>query len=73
MIASTGLSLVPTQFSSKYSASDRKFEGSYKLSEGDLIKFGKIIFFVRKVNTNIKKNETQKGNGLTMSHFLLIL
>lgn len=59
----------PTQFSSKYSASDRKFEGSYKLSEGDLIKLGKIIFLVRKVNTNIKKNETQKGNGLNNESF----
>lgn len=59
----------PTQFSSKYSASDRKFEGSYKLSEGDLIKLGKIIFLVRKVNTNIKKNETQRGNGLNNESF----
>ena len=59
----------PTQFSSKNSASDRKFEGSYKLSEGDLIKLGKIIFLVRKVNTNIKKNETQKVNGLNNESF----
>ena len=59
----------PTQFSSKNPASDRKFEGSYKLSEGDLIKLGKIIFLVRKVNTNTKKNETQKGNGLNNESF----
>ena len=57
----------PTQFSSKNSASDRKFEGSYKLSEGDMIKLGKIIFLVRKVNTNIKKNETQKVNNESFS------
>ena len=46
----------PTQFSS---GNDRKLESSYRLSEGDLIKLGKLIFLVRKIKIN--KNENKKN------------
>ena len=60
----------PTQFCTTYSESERKFEGSYKLSEGDLIKLGKIIFLIRKIKikkNDIKKNKIKK-NDLSSSN-----
>ena len=49
----------PTQFSS---GTDRKFEGSYKLSEGDIIKLGRLIFSIRKIIIN--KSEKKKNKEL---------
>ena len=56
----------PTQFSSNYLISEKKMEGSYKLSEGDIIKLGKIIFLVRKIV--IYKKETKKKDESFISN-----
>ena len=48
--------------------SERKIEGSYRLSEGDLFKLGKITFLVRKIKINEddikKRNESYSSNCL---------
>ena len=57
-----------TQFSSNYSLSEKRFETSYKLLEGDLFKLGKLIFLVRKIklveNENKKVNESFISNSI---------
>ena len=46
----------PTNFSSNYNTSNTRYGNAYKLSEGDLIKLGKITFLVRKIKINAKEN-----------------
>ena len=53
----------PTKFSSSNSM-NTKFDNSYKLTEGDFIKLGKITFLVRKIkiNANDILKETRRNN-----------
>ena len=56
-----------TKFSSKNFLSNSNFDNHYKLSEGDLIKLGKITFLIRKIAINKNDNnlkETKKHNEL---------
>ena len=59
----------PTKFSSNSYTSKPKHDYSYKLSEGDFIKFGKITFLVRKIkvriNENIKEEKIDKDLNLS--------
>ena len=59
----------PTKFSSNYYTLRPKYEYSYKLSEGDFIKFGKITFLVRKIKVNPNENakETKRNNDSNSS------
>lgn len=58
----------PTKFSSSNSV-NTKFENSYKLTEGDFIKLGKITFLVRKIkiNANDVIKETRRNNDSNSS------
>ena len=60
----------PTKFSSNYSSYRRKNNRSYKLSEGDFIKLGKITFLVRKIkhsNENLKETKRNNESNLSIS------
>ena len=54
----------PTKFSSTYTSSGYRNIHSYKLSEGDFIKFGKLTFLVRKLkrNSTLDLKNTKKNN-----------
>ena len=52
-------------FSSHYLFSERKFEDSYNLSEGDIFKLGTILFLVRKIK--IKENKSNTNNSMNNS------
>ena len=58
----------PTKFSSSNSM-NTKFDNSYKLTEGDFIKLGKITFLVRKIkiNANDILKETRRNNDSNSS------
>ena len=59
-----------TKFSSNYSSSIDNLEYSYKLSEGDFIKIGKITFSIRKIKdlSNKKLEEIKRKNGFYSSN-----
>ena len=61
----------PTNFSSNYNISNKKYGNAYKLLEGDLIKLGKITFLVRKIKIdskdNLKETERNKESNSSIS------
>ena len=55
----------PTNFSTSYNTSNTKYGNAYKLSEGDMIKLGKITFLIRKIKVDSKENikETKRNES----------
>ena len=63
----------PSKFTSHSIFSRNKHKSSYELCEGDFIKFGKLVFIVRKINTNLNENlnETKRNSSYDNSEINL--